>query len=150
FAQPGIVRGWLRAEEDNQAVSKEMAQWSARLDAAYPHGAWRDLDRQVSLKPEADVVLRDLIAQVAAIDPDHLDSTLHPPMRKALLAELGRRDPSLAYRVASHLWARDLARVVSGSSFWAKAAERLTRGEEWTCFVPVEEVQNDAGRWKGE
>ena len=30
--------------------------------------------------------------------------TLHPPQRKALLAELARRDPELAYRVASHLW----------------------------------------------
>ena len=94
---------------------KNAAKWVARLDAAFPGTAWRELDRGVPLTSEQDAVLRDLVAGVPAIDPGDLARTMHPPLRKALLAELGRRDPSLAYRAAAHLWARDLARLSSGS-----------------------------------
>src|SRR5207245_10000683 len=72
------------------------------------------------------------------------------PERKAFLAELGRRDPSLAYRVAAHLWARDLALLPTGSPALAQAAGRWARGEEWACFVAVDALQTRATRWMGE
>src|SRR5437764_6425878 len=59
------------------------------------------------------------------------------PLRKALLTELGWRDPSVAYRVACHLWARDLASLNSSSPPLREAADRWTRGEEWACFAMV-------------
>src|SRR5262249_53808104 len=78
---------------------------------------------------EQDRVLRALLAEVPALDRQNISTTVHPPERKVLLAELGRRDPSLAYRAACHLWARDLAGLVGEA-----AAERWRRGEEWACF----------------
>ncbi|MBV9124874.1 MAG: FAD-binding protein, partial [Planctomycetes bacterium] len=148
------ARAWLRVEDDTAEVNGRLAEWRARLDAVFGPLAWRDLDRQVPLSSAQDAVLRDLIAQVPLIDPANLANTLHPPLRKALLAELGRRDPSLAYRVACHLWARDLARVASGSSALHAVAGRWARGEEWACFTPVEAVEferppAEAPRWRG-
>src|SRR5207302_1904697 len=77
-------------------------------------------------------------AQVPVVDPANLAGTMHPPLRKAILAELSRRDPSLAYRAASHLWARDLARLATVSSRLAQAARRWERGDEWACFALLE------------
>jgi alkylation response protein AidB-like acyl-CoA dehydrogenase/flavin-dependent dehydrogenase/ferredoxin-like protein FixX len=131
------ARAWLRAEQSTDAVRDKLSEWSARLDAAFPQGIWRELDRHTPLTSEQDAVLRDLVAQVPRLDPANLGETLHPPLRKALLAELGRRDPSLAFRVASHLWARDLARVASGSASLERAAERWARGDEWACFASL-------------
>ncbi|HEV3204436.1 MAG TPA: hypothetical protein VGY77_08640, partial [Gemmataceae bacterium] len=148
--EPDPIRSWLRAEENTRTVTEKLAAWSARLDAVFSHAAWKDLDRGVPLSSNADAVIRDLIAQVPAIDLDNLAATMHPPERKALLAELGRRDPSLAYRVASHLWARDLARVVSGTSFWSGVADKAAMADEWTGFANVDAVQRGEGGWKGE
>jgi electron transfer flavoprotein-quinone oxidoreductase len=144
------VRPWLRSEEDNAAVAAKLAGWSARLDAVFPPGAWRDLEQQRTLSSEADAVLRDLIAQVPVVEPQDLAGTLHPPLRKALLADLGRRDPSLAYRAASHLWARDLARLSSGSAAWNQAVERMIRADEWACFMSLDAVLSAGAGWRGE
>jgi electron transfer flavoprotein-quinone oxidoreductase len=135
------ARPWLRAEDDAAAVAERLADWSARLDAVFAPSAWRDLERQLPLTSEQDAVLRDLLAQVPVPDPADLPGTLHPPSRKGLLAELGRRDPSLAYRAASHLWARDLAHLASGSSAAAAPVARWTRGDEWACFAAIDAVQ---------
>src|SRR5262249_43929815 len=108
------------------------------------------LERQLPLTPEQDAALRDLLAQVPAVDPTDLAATLHPPRRKTLLADLGRRDPSLAYRVASHLWARDLARLASGMAPLSRAAQRWTHGDEWACFAVVDAVQTSGTGWTGE
>ncbi len=144
------IRSWLRAEDNSAAVAEQVTEWAARLDAVLGPMAWRDLDRSVPLTSEQDAVLRDLVAQVPALDPSNLVSTLHPPLRKALLAELGRRDPSLAYRAAAHLWARDLVQMGSASPALAQAAARWTRGDEWACFAIVDGVQAGEHGWSGE
>jgi alkylation response protein AidB-like acyl-CoA dehydrogenase/flavin-dependent dehydrogenase/electron transfer flavoprotein alpha/beta subunit/ferredoxin-like protein FixX len=132
---------WSRAEQNGTAVVLEMAKWTARLDEVFSTGAWRDLEAGIGLTSCQDAMLRDLIGAVPLIDPANLSATLHPPIRKALLAELGRRDASLAFRVASHLWARDLARLASGSSVWAASAARLVEGGEWACVAVLENVE---------
>ncbi len=149
-APPDPIRPWLRAEDDAAAVADKLAEWSARLDAVFPHGAWREPERQESLSPETDAALRDLIAQVPLLDPADLPGTLHPPLRKALLAELGRRDPSLALRAASHLWARDLARLAAGSAAWNQAVTRAARADAWSCFAIVDTAHGGEGGWNGE
>jgi alkylation response protein AidB-like acyl-CoA dehydrogenase/flavin-dependent dehydrogenase/ferredoxin-like protein FixX len=141
---------WLRAEEDGAALAPVLAEWRARLDRVFAPSAWRDLEHRVPLTTEQDAVLRDLVARVPVIDQADLAGTLHPPLRKALLAELGRRDPSLAYRVASHLWARDLARLATVSASIAETAQRWTRGEEWACFALVEAARATQTGWVGE
>ncbi len=149
-APPDLVRPWLRAEDNAAAVAGKLTEWSARLDAVFPHGAWRELERQEALSPETDAALRDLIAQVPLLDPADLPGTLHPPLRKALLAELGRRDPSLALRAASHLWARDLARLASGSAAWNLAVTRAARADAWSCFAVLDAAHGGEGGWSGE
>lgn len=144
------VKAWLQAEIDAESVANDRNKWVARLDAVFPGSFWRDLDRGEPLTSEQDAVLRDLVAQVPVVDPADLARTLHPPSRKALLAELARRDPSLAYRAAAHLWARDLARLSSGTSALARAWQRWARGDEWACFMVVDGVQNSGGSWQGE
>jgi alkylation response protein AidB-like acyl-CoA dehydrogenase/flavin-dependent dehydrogenase/electron transfer flavoprotein alpha/beta subunit/ferredoxin-like protein FixX len=141
---------WLAAERHGQASAALRAEWSARLDAVLPASTWRELDRRQPLSQEQDALLRELLARVPAIDPERLDSTLHPTARKVLLAELGRRDPSLAYRAAGHLWARDLAKLAAGASAaLAKASKRWTKGEEWACFAAVAATSTREG-WQGE
>src|SRR5205085_673853 len=110
-----LTCSWLRAEQDEAAVAAAMQRVKLALDAALPASIWRDLERKVALTPEQDQVLRGILAEIPEADPAQLAETLHPPLRKAILAELARRDPSLAFRGASHLWARDLARLASGS-----------------------------------
>jgi len=80
------VRPWLRAEADAASVIEKHHGWSTRLDAAFPGGFWRDLERRAPLTFEQDALLRDLIGQVPPIDPTDLANTLHPALRKMLLA----------------------------------------------------------------
>jgi electron transfer flavoprotein-quinone oxidoreductase len=147
---PEPARTWLQAETAGGLAGTLAKPQAAHLDAVLPQGAWRELERQTPLTPEQDAVLRDLLARVPAIDPANLAGTLHPPIRKMLLAELGRRDPSLAYRAASHLWARDLARLATGSTPLTRAAQRWGRGDEWACFACVDAVQTSQTGWTGE
>jgi electron transfer flavoprotein-quinone oxidoreductase len=142
-AAAALLRPWLRAEEDSEALAGPLGEVAVLLDRAFPAGAWRDLDHQVPLTPEQDRALRDLVARVPGVDSLHLAETMHPPLRKAILAELGRRDPSLAYRAASHLWARDLARLALVSSRFSQAAERWVRGEKWVCFAALDRPAGD-------
>jgi electron transfer flavoprotein-quinone oxidoreductase len=130
---------WLRSEAD-QDVSESTLDTKRRLDAVLPSAGWRDLERPVPLSKEADAAVRALLAQVPVIDAADLPGTLHPPQRKALLAELARRDPSLAYRAAVHLWARDLARLATVSSPLAAIAQRWANAEEWACFAVLENL----------
>ena len=93
-------------------------------------------------------MLRDLLAQV----PPSIrrpGRTLHPPLRKALLAELGRRDPSLAYRAACHLWARDLAGWRPPAPPAGQAGRRWAAGDEWACFAVVEASRTADGWQRG-
>jgi electron transfer flavoprotein-quinone oxidoreductase len=147
---PGPARPCLRAEDDNDAVAKTMAKLSRSLDDTGTATLWRDLERGGVLLPAQDGVLRKLAAQVPEIDPSNLAGTLHPPLRKAILAEVGRRDPSLAYRLASHLWARDLARLAFGSSALMPMAQRWAQVEEWACFAALEPVASPDGQTRAE
>jgi len=144
--EPG--RAWLQAERVSGGVVGAPLQ--QRLDAVLPPTIWRDLEHGSTLTPEQDAVLRDLLAQVPPVDPANLAATLHPPIRKTLLAELGRRDPSLAYRAACHLWARDLARLATGSAALGRAAQHWARGDEWACFAIVDAVQTSGSGWTGD
>ena len=69
----GLPDGWERiahvgmlpqrgAEDNGAALADQLAEWAARLDAVFPLGAWREIDRQAPLTPQQDAVLRDLIA----------------------------------------------------------------------------------------
>ncbi len=140
---------WLQCEEDERTTANQRAEMVAALDDVIPRSIWRDLEAGRPLTTAQDNLARRLLSQVPPLDPNHLGKTLHPPARKALLAELGRRDPSLAYRVACHLWARDLARLASGSSALSKAFQRWARGDEWACFASVDATPAGNG-WSGE
>src|SRR5262249_55575797 len=144
------IHSWLRTEDAAAEVAEPLAEIRARLEAVFGATAWRELDRGVPLTSEQDAGLRDLLAKVPRLDTSNLAGTLHPPLRKALLAELGRRDPSLAYRAASHLWARDLVQFGPASPALAQVATRWTRGDEWACFAAVEAVQAPESGWSGE
>jgi alkylation response protein AidB-like acyl-CoA dehydrogenase/flavin-dependent dehydrogenase/electron transfer flavoprotein alpha/beta subunit/ferredoxin-like protein FixX len=144
------LRTWLRAEENMAKVAGQAFAWTDRLDTAFPQGSWRRLERREPLSSEADALLRDLAAQVPSLDRLDLSATLHPPLRKALLADLGRRDPSLGYRLACHLWARDLAELASGSYSWTESAARIRRADGWACFAALDSAHQTAGGWRGE
>jgi electron transfer flavoprotein-quinone oxidoreductase len=148
--EPDLTWAWLRAEEETATVACKLTEWVRRLDDVFGPTAWRDLERGEPLLSTQDAVLRDLIAQVPALDPRDLARSLHPPLRKALLVELGRRDPSLAYRVAAHLWARDLANLRALTPAVAQTASQWSRGDEWACFAISEAVQASDGSWSGE
>jgi alkylation response protein AidB-like acyl-CoA dehydrogenase/flavin-dependent dehydrogenase/electron transfer flavoprotein alpha subunit/ferredoxin-like protein FixX len=141
---------WLGPTEMKSALAEKLAAWTTALDRVFSPTAWREIDRQEPLSSAQDAVLRDLIAQVPPLQTSGPARPLHPPERKALLAELGRRDPSLAFRVVSHLWARDLAALPTGSPALSQAAARWARGEEWACFAAVDAVQTRATSWMGE
>jgi hypothetical protein len=134
--------GWLQAEADAVAVVGAMEEWKARLDPA-----WNGRGPDAPLTADQDDVLRQLLARVPRGDGVNV---LRSPLRKAILAELGRRGPSAAYRVACHLWARDLADLCPDAPDLAAAAERWGRGDEWACAVPLNAVREADGTWSGE
>jgi alkylation response protein AidB-like acyl-CoA dehydrogenase/flavin-dependent dehydrogenase/electron transfer flavoprotein alpha subunit/ferredoxin-like protein FixX len=141
---------WNRSEQDAPAVMPELQKWLTRLDEAIPQGSWRELENQSPLNSKQDAVLRDLIAAIPQVNVSSLAATLHSPLRKALLSELGRRDPSLAFRVASHLWARDLAMVALGSSAYASEARSIAEGGGLACLAVFEEIRMAAEGLAGE
>ena len=141
---------WLVAERNTAATAADLERLRERLDPILPTATWRTLDRGTPLTEKQDTLLRRLLAEVPGISNTDLEHTLHAPWRKALLAELGRRDPSLAYRAACHLWARDLAQLGATSPALEAAARRWASGEEWACFVHVEAAALPGGSWSGE
>jgi alkylation response protein AidB-like acyl-CoA dehydrogenase/flavin-dependent dehydrogenase/electron transfer flavoprotein alpha subunit/ferredoxin-like protein FixX len=126
---------WLSAENSDSRLAENLNGWKAMLDDAFPPGSWRITEQKQFLSDLQDNALRELIRKIPRVSNSDLPNTLHPPLRKVLLAELGRRDPSLAYRVACHLWARDLALLCGSSNLIANAGERWALGEEWACFA---------------
>ncbi|MGE3804587.1 MAG: acyl-CoA dehydrogenase family protein, partial [Gemmataceae bacterium] len=139
---------WLSAEQAARN-HQSLAHWQGRLDAVFAPNAWRELEHGNELTKEQDALLRELIAAVPVVDGNNLQATLHPPLRKELLAELGRRDPALAYRVAVHLWARDLALLSSTSGPLVEAARRWAAGSEWAAYAAIDAVAISENRWKG-
>lgn len=109
-----------------------------RLDAVCTPGLWRELEQGHPLSAEQDGVVRQLLAEVPVVEAGDVAGTLGALQRKQLLAELARRDPSLGYRAASHLWARDIASLC-GAGDIVDAVERWARGEEWACVAVLDD-----------
>ncbi|MCS6976806.1 MAG: acyl-CoA dehydrogenase family protein [Gemmatales bacterium] len=120
------------------------------LDEILPDAIWRSLEPEGTrhegitprLAPHQEQALLDLAASVPRWQPGEKVSP--HPRRKALLAELAARDPSLAYRVSSHLLARDLAGVPADSVWLALGvvSEEENRRESSSVtawFVPEAE-----------
>ncbi|MFN4258266.1 MAG: FAD-dependent oxidoreductase [Gemmataceae bacterium] len=143
-------RLWLNLEDAPRDAVELLDNWSQRLDEVFATSCWRDLDKNQPLSATQDAVLRDVLSQVPALVVHDLARTLHPVLRKGLLADLGRRDPSLAYRVARHLWARDLAKLATPSMILAESSQRWTRGDEWAGFVAINGKENADGSWDSE
>jgi alkylation response protein AidB-like acyl-CoA dehydrogenase/ferredoxin-like protein FixX len=122
---------WLTAE----AAASPSIDMLQELDRALPFSAWRDLERCESLSTDQDAVLRALQKRIPSIDVRCLDATLHPPIRKTILAELGRRDPSLAFRMASHLWARDIVDLANLPDRNQTILKRLRRPGGWGALA---------------
>ena len=101
-----------------------------RLDTALPQSLWRDLEQQKPLTVEQVSALRFVMAGLPAFK---LDEFLPAFIRRYVLADLAGRDPSLAYRVASHLWARDLASFASDHC--SERSKRWADGSEWACLA---------------
>jgi alkylation response protein AidB-like acyl-CoA dehydrogenase/electron transfer flavoprotein alpha/beta subunit/ferredoxin-like protein FixX len=113
----------LSATTHETASTPDSTSIADRLDSLLPPSVWRDLEQQKPLTPEQDAGLRTLAAEAG-----------NAPCRKRLLAELARRDPSLAYRVANHLWAHDLTTDFAG---------QLPAGEGWACLAVMGETDED-------
>jgi electron transfer flavoprotein-quinone oxidoreductase len=133
---------WLQAEEGSEEVEHTMAKVRQQLDDAWGQYLWRELDNGHALTPPQLAALAEVAALVPKFNPKNPAATLHPPLRKALLAELGRRDPSLGYRLAVHLWARDLVLLANAS--W-KETKEWTKAERWAAFTSLEngKIEND-------
>lgn len=127
--QPSAPTPWLRAEAAEQQVAADRAQVRARLDDVWGPYLWRDLDQGAKLTPSQEAALKAVAGSVPAFDPARPGETLHPPLRKMLLAELARRDASLGYRVARHLLARDLATA---------CGLNLVDPDRWLAFVVLD------------
>ncbi len=136
-------RNWLRAEDDADTVASEIDAWIRRLDEVFPPTAWRDLEQRGQLTPPQDALLLELLDQVCQVGSNDRAPEPHPPLRKALLAELARRDASLAFRAASHLWARDLAARFGG-------ATGPTTSTSWRAFAVTGNGRVEEGRCYGE
>jgi electron transfer flavoprotein-quinone oxidoreductase len=102
-----------------EALGTESAPWPASNDNA-----------AAVLTGEQDARLTALLAQVPLLNPEGSGPLLHP-RRRTVLAELARHDPWLAYRAASHLWARDLAGLFGLN----EQARRWQAVEEWACLA---------------
>jgi len=128
-----------KRQEDEAPVSwsqpgPSLPKLGQRLDAVFPPALWRDLEQRKPLSAEQDATLRNEIAQVP---PLSIKSPGTLARRRRILIAVARRDPSLAYRVASHLWARDLATLAGGAS--SEKAKRWTAVEEWACLAIIDD-----------
>jgi alkylation response protein AidB-like acyl-CoA dehydrogenase/ferredoxin-like protein FixX len=132
---------WLRSETNHTDAALQISSWRRELDQVFPSHFWREFESRQTLSTEQDALLLSFIRRVPRIDRANLRSTLQPPLRQALLAELGRRDPSLAYRVACHLWARDFSDLVGTAlpeDKWLSlliVESQSSRAKE--CFAPA-------------
>ena len=121
---------WLQSE---QAHLNFRNDFPSRLDEVFPKNLWRDAEQQQPLTSEQEETLFDILQTI----PSPTTASLHPHVRKQLLAYLGRLDPSLAFRVASHLWARD-AVTLSQS-----ADEKGFPDRQWACLILRNEASNN-------
>lgn len=106
------VLGALQVEPSSSAVTwpadlATATTWRDRLEAAWGPYLWREIEQGEGMTPGQVAMLEALRDAMPAIEGDQSHQR-YPAERAAILGELGRRDPSLAYRVAHHAVARDL------------------------------------------
>lgn len=138
---------FLATEEDLTNLAAERAALRERLDDVWGPYLWRDLEHGEPLTPAQEAALREAASRVPPLERNRLAETLHPPRRKLLLAEAARRDAALGFRIASHLWARDLAALFAPSwpslSAWNEA-------NRWVAFAHLEGGKAEADLLQGE
>lgn len=132
------LKPYLAADEAVRETAALGATWRQRLDDGWGPYLWRDLDRGRPLTPPQEELLRSLLR--AILETSEAPALGPAPRRAALLAELGRRDPSLGYRVASHLLACDLAKQFGSESLRA-LGEVWCKVAHWVAAVCVEDAR---------
>ncbi|HMP03214.1 MAG TPA: acyl-CoA dehydrogenase family protein [Gemmatales bacterium] len=138
-AEP-TLEPWLGAEAVAAEVALPLVRWRERLDEVWGPYLWRDLDRGTPLTPPQDDLLRELLRTIGSASE---------PLRRALLAELGRRDPSLGYRAALHHLALALVPHL-GSNELAAQAEAWKNGERWAAVVVLDQGAVTDSTFSGE
>jgi electron transfer flavoprotein-quinone oxidoreductase len=111
---------------------------SEKLDELFPPSTWRDREQLKPLTAEQSEELLGMLKALPAPDPEIPERAWLSSARRELLAELSKRDPSLAYRAASFLWARDLALL---------AGIPLDAGAGWVSFAS--EAETERNRYQG-
>jgi alkylation response protein AidB-like acyl-CoA dehydrogenase/flavin-dependent dehydrogenase/ferredoxin-like protein FixX len=132
---------WLHAEKQRAADDALPEPLAAKLEEVFPEMAWRRLERGDGLSQDEMRGLLELLALVPPLNPDHLSTSLHPIARKRLLAELGRREPSVAYLAMSHLWARDMLSIAG----LAAKNSSVAAADELLCWADLS--KDDGQAW---
>ncbi len=137
----------LQADTQRSSANRAIQPWRQRIEELWGPYLWRELDQGHKLTPPQNEVLADALAYVPELESTQLDQTLHPAARKEILAELGRRDPSIGYRFAHHLWVRDLLQLF-GSDMQRHAWRQLTLQKQWSAYVNLDNgsIQSDGCR----
>jgi alkylation response protein AidB-like acyl-CoA dehydrogenase/electron transfer flavoprotein alpha subunit len=141
-AQANSLNGW-RGAENRQFGGPDARQVVSALDRCLPESIWRQLESGAGLTEQQNGELLEIVATIPNIVPSDLPGTIHPPSRQALLSELGRRDPSLAFRAASHLLARDL--LVLSQQHQPPESHRSPGIDTWLCVANLEIAPRRAG-----
>src|SRR5262249_45215361 len=112
----------------------------SRLESVFGPSAWRDFERGLPLTPEQESLLREWKAELSF----HLEQ--EDDFYVLLLIELGRRDASLAIRVADHL-AASMIGLRSGNG--SLASQPLLKGD-WLCLADCKAGMVSDDAWSGE
>jgi electron transfer flavoprotein-quinone oxidoreductase len=139
--EPPAYTRWLQAERALDSFAAQREEFGHAFDAAFDRLAWRAIDSGTPLSESQSALIRSLCSGIKA--------TGQTPGadRKVILSELANRIPSLAYALASHLWARDIVRIFGGAAFEDVAAH-LATGSEMAAFAwegTVEVDRDDEG-----
>jgi alkylation response protein AidB-like acyl-CoA dehydrogenase/flavin-dependent dehydrogenase/electron transfer flavoprotein alpha subunit/ferredoxin-like protein FixX len=137
----GRFLGSACADEASRSCAESRADIRQTLDEFLPDSVWRTLEPEGTrhkgpapgLAPHQEERLRELLRSVPPRAKG--EGPAHSSRRKALLAELAARDPSLAYRASCHLLARDL--------LGEEAAD------QWLSLGIVQDVRPVDGRCSG-
>jgi len=124
----------LRAYFDLSPRSTEKEEsldshWRKQLDDLLGANIWRELEHRGKLTDEQSAGLLKLADEAP---------------RRELLADLAARDPSLAYRMAHHFWARAFVKLMPGETprfdGWACVAQRDHNG--MSVLVPAQHASH--------
>lgn len=161
----GSLESWCIGEIDPFNVTGQSPQtlWRQSRSALqvlfdrHFAGVWRELERGAALSADQERLLNRLTSDIL-VDHQKTAFSLADPSRKNRFAVLGEIDPSLAYRVLSHCWARELL-MLTISNAGAKATEKLEESiagsaqkDRWLAyaFAVVDGNETSPGVWSGE